>query len=797
MILRILWNALRRNLTLVLLLAGVACPVFALGEVTRGATWSLLMPVAVAAVLCSWGLARSRLNGRQAAGWLVVPGLIGVLIFASRLASPLWYLIRSVYLLIPQLIHWLIDRLPIDLSLVLTTWNEFSSRALVALVRLWEWLASSLAGKTILDPAAAGLAWSILLWLVCIWAGWQLKRTGLALRALAPGGIVMALALDYRRENTDIAVLFLIVLLISLALNHYKDLIAGWLRRGVDYSESVAFDSGVVTSMIGILVVTFAATTPSISLDDVVEKLRESRRGETGQVTERAGQVPGSNAAGFDEYRSNGLPRQLLLTTAPEQLEDVVMTVRVDEAPSDAASSSDLLSIPYYWRTVTYDLYTGVGWTSRSARETPVPAKTILIQPAPAYRTIHQRITLASVQNTRVYWTGTLGQADADIRVSWRVLPPSNADPLHSGDMLGALTDSNSYLVDSYLPKVSAAELRAAGRDYPAQIANRYLTVPDSVPDRVLSLARDLTGTELSSYDQAVALETYLRAIPYSLNVTPPPFGVDVVDYFLFSLKSGYCDYYASAMAIMARSVGIPARIVVGYRRGDYNPENGEYIVRKKHAHTWVELYFPEIGWVEFEPTGGPIANAQGRYPDESQSDNKPTPGLAFVSRLKTTLGTVMSTIEGAALFASLILIGALFLWQLGSAIYLHLLPSKTAIGHIYTRVDRVAMSLLPDLPRGHTPMQLQRFLSDKFKEPEKKLLRILFKDAPLEIEGLAALFIAQTFSQHPPSRAQVRRGIRFWARLRWKLWLVKTSYRIDARWKKWNLISPGKRHGD
>src|SRR4030095_5471201 len=127
---------------------------------------------------------------------------------------------------------------------------------------------------------------------------------------------------------------------------------------------------------------------------------------------------------------------------------------------------------------------------------------------------------------------------------------------------------------------------------------------PNSVPDRVLVLAREITKGMKNPYDKAKAIESYLRAnYPYDLEIPDPPKEQDVADYFLFDLKRGYCDYYATAMVVLARASGLPARFVSGYSSGSYDAMNAQYIIRDLNAHSWVEIYFPEIGWIEFEPT--------------------------------------------------------------------------------------------------------------------------------------------------------------------------------------------------
>jgi len=114
-----------------------------------------------------------------------------------------------------------------------------------------------------------------------------------------------------------------------------------------------------------------------------------------------------------------------------------------------------------------------------------------------------------------------------------------------------------------------------------------------------------VTAEAETPYARALALEAYLRSFPYDLEVAKPPEGQDVADYFLFDLQRGYCDYFASAMVVMARSVRIPARLAVGYAMGRYDPQRGAYVVTEKDGHAWPELYFPGYGWIPFEPTSG------------------------------------------------------------------------------------------------------------------------------------------------------------------------------------------------
>ncbi|MFQ5380916.1 MAG: DUF4129 domain-containing transglutaminase family protein, partial [Dehalococcoidia bacterium] len=166
--------------------------------------------------------------------------------------------------------------------------------------------------------------------------------------------------------------------------------------------------------------------------------------------------------------------------------------------------------------------------------------------------------------------------------------------------------------------------LRAAGTNYPGWVLNRYLQLPDSLPGRVREEAARITAGAPTPYDQAVVLEQYLRDLPFDPTVISPPPGTDAVDFLLFELHRGYFDYQATAMAVMLRTLGVPARPAVGYVLDPTDANGSIYTVRKDDAYTWVEVFFPDYGWVTFNPTrnrpaGG--AGGLGTFVPDSSSD--------------------------------------------------------------------------------------------------------------------------------------------------------------------------------
>jgi transglutaminase-like putative cysteine protease len=154
----------------------------------------------------------------------------------------------------------------------------------------------------------------------------------------------------------------------------------------------------------------------------------------------------------------------------------------------------------------------------------------------------------------------------------------------------------------SNLPLVPASELRDATRLYPKEVLKTYLQLPLLDP-RIRKLAIDITAGSSNDYDKAVMIDRYLKThYAYTLDLSGSP-GDDPLAYFLFAHRSGHCEYFAAAMTVMLRAIGIPARYVVGFLPGEYNDVGGDYIVREGDAHTWVEVYFPGYDWIPFDPT--------------------------------------------------------------------------------------------------------------------------------------------------------------------------------------------------
>lgn len=143
-----------------------------------------------------------------------------------------------------------------------------------------------------------------------------------------------------------------------------------------------------------------------------------------------------------------------------------------------------------------------------------------------------------------------------------------------------------------------------------------YLSLPEELPERVMDLSKELTKSKNTDYEKIKTLESFLsKNYKYNLNVPNVPNGKDFVDYFLFEEEQGYCTYYASALAVMGRTLGIPTRYVEGFLVHDKPYNKDYYEVKASDAHAWVEAYIEDYGWITLEPTSS--------YSDDSNDDDE------------------------------------------------------------------------------------------------------------------------------------------------------------------------------
>ena len=191
------------------------------------------------------------------------------------------------------------------------------------------------------------------------------------------------------------------------------------------------------------------------------------------------------------------------------------------------------------------------------------------------------------------------------------------------------LRRGETYQIVSSISIADADSLRVSGDLYPAWVIDSFLQVPTEVTQRTRDLAQQIVkqAGATTPYDQAQAVTNWLREnITYDPNIDAPPSTVEPVDYVLFTSRRGYCNYYASAEVVMLRSLGIPARLAVGFNQGQADTVNVTFHVLEENAHAWPEVFFPNYGWVEFEPTASQAPLVRPAHPAVVVANPGPTP---------------------------------------------------------------------------------------------------------------------------------------------------------------------------
>ncbi len=225
--------------------------------------------------------------------------------------------------------------------------------------------------------------------------------------------------------------------------------------------------------------------------------------------------------------------------------------------------------------------------------------------------------------------------------VSWSVAPDGRADTMFVTGQVPVyddveavfgnrpVTSGERYSIAGLASIASMDQLRGAPAAYPDWVTARYLQLPDTITQRTRDLAAQVMAGATNPFDAAYATQQFLRGhITYNEKIAAPPRDRDVVDYVLFDSREGYCEYYGSAMAVMLRSQGIPARVVGGYYPAPWDDDRQGYLYREKNAHLWVEVFFPGFGWIPFEPTSSqnPIPYGDAAMGDKPEPTPTPTP---------------------------------------------------------------------------------------------------------------------------------------------------------------------------
>ena len=760
---------------LLLVLTAVQAFTYGVSSSLRNTDTRYFFWICVVAVLIALGLSKLSLNGVQTSVCMIVLGILGIWIIAAQLAAPLLSLGRAMLHLLPQLVPTLHSQFPIDASSLVEPLRSVAAPSHDLSLRVQGWLISVSKGDTLNDGLVRSMIWTLILWLFAAWIGGFTGRRN-AVAALLPSIALLAAVTSYSEHHVHTLWVMVSVLLLLMGLWNYKNHTTQWDRKKVDYSDSIRYDLSQSVIFLTLAIGAIAFFTPSVSWRDVRDFWRELNQPKHNEAADILGVQPAPVATKKVAVQKPSLPREHLLSEGFAQSEKIVMTIRTGELPPIVSSTVTANPPRYYWRSVTYDTYVGAGWFTSSAPPQKFQANTPLIPGLlKGYKTLHLDVKMVEPEG-KLFWSGILFSANVPFTVDWRVRPQSNLfvdqATLLQADMFAALSNATAYKAESYVPLATVKKLREASTNYPEEIQKRYLQLPDLTP-RVRQLARALTDGKSNPYEKAKAIESYLRkTYPYDLNIPAPPEDQDVADYFLFDLRRGYCDYYATAMVVLARASGLPARFVSGYSSGSYDAPNAQYVVRELNAHSWAEIYFPEIGWIEFEPTASEPEIDRSLTDEAALADQSPdttTRDLLNRFRIEKTIDLVAPI---AVIFISFLLyFSVIERWR-----YLRLAPAL-AIEKMVRKLYRQGRSLAGERTRAETVYEFKQKILDQINAIAKKsFVKRVLLSSQNDIELLTDLYQGALFSQDNIQKNDVRKALKAWKHLRIRLLIARMN---------------------
>jgi transglutaminase-like putative cysteine protease len=787
-------------LTLVIGLALALCLPLVMAEISWVSGLGVTIPIALAGYLMSILLAKSPFPG-----WLatIVSTVIGVEFVANqigRILPPMIPMVRETVRGVRWLWElWRTQALPSHIpfqELALQTW----ARAELLYAHIWWWGYAASTDEPYTDPTGTMflVLMGLMVWGISAYAAWGLYRRRQVLASFLPAGLGLTVNVFYSRQGQWYLLCFLTGVIFLSAWEHLFALEQKWKRAKIDYSEGIRLDvalAGLILSaaMLGVAYLFPYITTYKVAvlfwryaeppwrvMADTADRLFNEVENPAGPEEERPRVPGGPIVGGIPLGAVSGLPRLHLLRQGEELGTRIVMYVETDE-PSPIPLEEEMMLRPeelerapkYYWRGITYDVYNGRGWQNSADDEVSLLANQAVSNDTEwdARKRMEQTYELLTPYELALYAANEPFIFDQPARSRWR----------GPEDLIAVESSSTeiTYTAVSFVPDVTTDRLHAAGDEYPEWIGEHYLQLPATLPPRVRDLAQQTVEEAESPYEQALYLEDYLRNYEYTLDIPSPPSNRDVVDYFLFDLQQGYCDYYASAMVVMARSVGLPARLAVGYARGTYDFVLRKFVVIEKDAHSWVEIYFPSYGWIEFEPTadrsifyrpGEPSSRSSAgstqRLPPKLPPEEEADSGGEWDWRSVAIAG-------GLVLWLALLAVSGWRYWRKAR------MTPLDYVGGFWERLIRYGMRLEILLRPNQTPVEYAQVFNAQLQERaldtshwEERLRRDIQR-ARGEVNALAEAYIRARYSPHALTEEDKYRIARTWKQLRRRLFFL------------------------
>lgn len=470
------------------------------------------------------------------------------------------------------------------------------------------------------DPLLFITLISAIVWFTAILGGYSIIRYGKPWLALMISGITIFVTEFYYVTERDLfSAAFLIFSLLLLSQTNFMHSLKNWRKKGTLVEFETEFNIGRSALALGIVLIllvwnfssVIATFTPGTIQQRKITGLFEQIRNEFVKITTP---LQGPLVLQQEYYGET-----IGLGTGAVLGDDIIFEIESNRFKPPGSR--------YYWRARTYDQYINFQWNNTIDNEIEYFAgeESTIYTPGDDLPerifTFHPEINLGLLY-TPIY----------PLEINRNATLIATDTPESGLDLVAVTTErtiysGESYQVRSYIDNPTIWEMRESPTEYPDWIENHYLQLPTDFPTSIKQLAEEITKDKETAYDKTFAITQYLRNnIDYQEQIPTPPKNQDPIEWFLFDLKQGFCNYYASAEVLMLRSIGIPARMVFGYAQGEEDLDDITYTVRRKQSHAWPEVYFNGIGWVEFEPTAGQpvLSRLVGSPNDPAQSgDNE------------------------------------------------------------------------------------------------------------------------------------------------------------------------------
>lgn len=710
--------------------------------------WTSLILLQLMLLMAVWSsVAAEWTQGLTILPWITMVGVVLGLVLAKARRIPgvvahllsvivgavLVTLVLNMMFKPPLVPAWLVSRAP----------NLTEKTRLISQLAL-QWFTDPTGAEPWLSNFMFVSSLASLAWLLSYTGSWFVFRTHWAWGAVVPAGVACLVNIYYSPPRLVFYfILYLLFALLLVVRMHVYTRQRIWRRAEVNYNLDVDLSFLRDGLLISVLALFLAWTVPVAAQSPRLADFWESFQEPGEKVRTMWNRLFTSlNYQGRSTLVEFG--RTMVLGGAVNLANIPILEVQVTE--------------PHYWRAVAYDTYTGSSWINTDASEVVLLANSRALSPAPYSAQSELTFTVSMLESGEdlLFFAGQPLTSSMSARASLTYVPTSDGDRAMDVSMLSALSTlgrNQSYTISSLVSNATPNQLRLAGTDYPAWVKERYLQLPPRLPARVRRLSAELTAAAQTPYDQAEVIQNYLRRITYDQFISAPPPGEDVVDWFLFDNRRGYCDYYASAMAVLCRASGIPARIAQGYTPGEFESSTRTYRVRQLDAHAWTEVYFPGYGWVPFEPTSaepliarpqeselpllpgllGPLATTRSEEEDKYGRDD-PLGGDEDIIDVTLTQNSPWyrrALVLAAGLLAALTVASlALLAWWYAT------LRELGPAARVYEQMRRIGRLLGVRHQPHETPVEYGESLVAKLKQGRE------------QVRQLVALYVKQRFSR-------------------------------------------------